>query len=283
MFDTQPRIEPVIESLTSQTPGPPQIQAIVGPPGTRFDRAWLISADDSTLLQLQDNTFAVNWRHRNSAYPRFEFIENRLLSNFDAYRSLFLSKGVDIQVRQIEITYINWLLNKRPEDFLKPAEVSNLEEQGLGQSEDQVWMARYRIHEGSNAIGRLLVQCQPAMRLQSPFSGSGYQFAPTFKVPTPPGTFNDDRLRDIVEMGHDKIVRAFNFLTTDSAREEWGEKKMSPLRERRYVYGALNGDTEGFGTVVAGHWEVPDPSYFGGELLNSASSLLNSFQPLVSR
>jgi uncharacterized protein (TIGR04255 family) len=43
MFDTQPRIEPVIESLTSQTPGPPQIQAIVGPPGTRFDRAWLIN------------------------------------------------------------------------------------------------------------------------------------------------------------------------------------------------------------------------------------------------
>ena len=34
-------------------------------------RSWLISADDSRVLQLQNDRFFINWRKRNGKYPRF--------------------------------------------------------------------------------------------------------------------------------------------------------------------------------------------------------------------
>jgi uncharacterized protein (TIGR04255 family) len=72
-------------------------------------RFWLVSEDETILLQIQKNAFLLNWRKRDSEYPHFENVK----SSFDKYLDLysrFLKRelGVDLPNTQIaELTYSN--------------------------------------------------------------------------------------------------------------------------------------------------------------------------------
>jgi len=72
-------------------------------------RFWLISEDDTILMQIQKNAFIFNWRKRETEYPHFETVASR----FDKYFNLFSSflkreLGVEtINIQVAELTYSN--------------------------------------------------------------------------------------------------------------------------------------------------------------------------------
>jgi uncharacterized protein (TIGR04255 family) len=72
-------------------------------------RFWLISEDDTVLMQIQKNAFIFNWRRRNTEYPHFDAVK----SSFDQYFGLFssfLKKELGIEslnIQVAELTYSN--------------------------------------------------------------------------------------------------------------------------------------------------------------------------------
>lgn len=87
------------------------------PPGRT--RAWFISEDDTFVLQLQDDIFYLNWRRRDSDYPRFHDEDGRagVLSRFSSEFSRFADFCVEEFGREplpagLELGKINWLVEK---------------------------------------------------------------------------------------------------------------------------------------------------------------------------
>jgi uncharacterized protein (TIGR04255 family) len=218
----QPRLEPVIESLTetSASPTPPFSVSISQPPGSAAVRSWLVSADDSELLQIQDSMFTLNWRRRDSEYPRFETLLERFESTFGKFKTLLTTRGIQMpQLRQIEVAYINWITDMPMYEFLKSAHETGISEEEF--PDDQAWQARYTLKENGSPLARLLVQCVPGLRIQEPNPGRGSQLGLTFRAPLPPGNVSDARLMHLIETGRIDIVNSFKALTTERGHARW--------------------------------------------------------------
>jgi uncharacterized protein (TIGR04255 family) len=72
-------------------------------------RFWLISEDDTILMQIQKNAFIFNWRKRDTEYPHFESVKLSFDKYFDLYlRFLNRELGVEaINIQIVELTYSN--------------------------------------------------------------------------------------------------------------------------------------------------------------------------------
>src|SRR5580704_6740801 len=72
-------------------------------------RFWLVSEDESFLVQVQKNAFFLNWRKRNAEYPRFDAVKKR----FDVYYAAlvdFVSRELRTEmplIQATELTYSN--------------------------------------------------------------------------------------------------------------------------------------------------------------------------------
>jgi uncharacterized protein (TIGR04255 family) len=103
---------PVIQQQPELAPpfGSTQTFGFIGPgelyPMPRF---WLVSEDESILVQVQKNAFLLNWRKRNAEYPRFETVKKR----FDVYYAAlvdFVSRELRTEmplIQSTELTYSN--------------------------------------------------------------------------------------------------------------------------------------------------------------------------------
>ena len=72
-------------------------------------RFWMITADDTALIQIQKNAFLFNWRKRNHVYPEYDAVKanfDRLLLSYEDF--LRDEAGVsDLVVGLCELTYVN--------------------------------------------------------------------------------------------------------------------------------------------------------------------------------
>lgn len=103
---------PVIQQQAELSPpfGPTQPFGFTGPgelyPMPRF---FLVSEDESILVQIQKNAFLLNWRKRNAEYPRFDTVKKR----FDVYYAAlvdFVSRELRTEmplIQSTELTYSN--------------------------------------------------------------------------------------------------------------------------------------------------------------------------------
>ena len=103
---------PVIQQQVELPPpfGPTQAFGLPGPgelyPMPRF---LLVSEDESILVQIQKNAFLLNWRKRNTEYPRFDSVKKR----FDVYYAAlvdFVSRELRTEmplIQSTELTYSN--------------------------------------------------------------------------------------------------------------------------------------------------------------------------------
>jgi uncharacterized protein (TIGR04255 family) len=224
-FQQMPRIETPIESLASPFPFTVGATPIPSSPPLTPDvtgmRTWLVSADDCLLIQIQNDRFIHNWRKRESEYPRFDELKTAWLAHYQQFTTQLAASGLaSPQVVQLEVSYINWLLEPPMDRFLRLGKETELSHVGFPQ--DQMWMARYLISENSTPLGRLHVQCQPAVRLNPPM-GQGQQFNFSLFVPLL-GTVSTDRLSELMDLARRRIVTAFTELTTPEAHDQWGRK-----------------------------------------------------------
>ncbi len=80
-------------------------------PGDVFPmpRFWLISEDETFLLQIQRNAFLLNWRKRDGAYPHFDSIKAEFLTQFNQF-CRFIQSTLQVTMPIIgacELQYIN--------------------------------------------------------------------------------------------------------------------------------------------------------------------------------
>jgi uncharacterized protein (TIGR04255 family) len=74
-------------------------------------RFWLVSEDDTMLMQIQKNAFIFNWRKRDTDYPHFDAVKSYFDRYFDQY-SKFLRRELSLDhpnVQVAELTYSNMI------------------------------------------------------------------------------------------------------------------------------------------------------------------------------
>jgi uncharacterized protein (TIGR04255 family) len=226
-FQYQPRFDFPVEHLAE--PAAPQAMINLNPifaPMTApqmGNRTWLVSEDESSLIQLQDNWFAHNWRHRLAAYPQFESILAEFRTRYEQFKELLAALGItSLQVFQVEVTYTNWITDLDISEFLGPAETARIRRQTFSDPpEQQFWAASYLIRAGDSPVGRLRVSCNTAMRFQSGHAPNGVAFQLSFKAPTPPGV-TEPHVFSLIGLGRESILNAFTDLTTETAHAHWG-------------------------------------------------------------
>lgn len=120
---------PVIQQQAELPPpfGPTQLYGLPGLgevyPMPRF---WLASEDELILVQVQKNAFLLNWRKRNTEYPRFHSVKKK----FDGYYAAlvaFVSRELPTEmplIQSTELTYSN-VVDECPH-WSRPADTSNV-------------------------------------------------------------------------------------------------------------------------------------------------------------
>ncbi|MCW5632448.1 MAG: TIGR04255 family protein [Rubrivivax sp.] len=102
--DTFPQVasQPPIGSADGQVP-------VEEPTGLPWIRTWLISKDETRLLQVQQDRFIFNWRQRGEhEYPRFESLRLEAFRWFEAYEQFHIDAGLGaLSLVGTELSYIN--------------------------------------------------------------------------------------------------------------------------------------------------------------------------------
>lgn len=219
----QPRLETPVESFDEALIGPSfQLELTDSPP---VHRAWFVSADESLLVQVQDDRLIHNWRHRGGEYPRFEPLLELFWSHFEKYAARLAETGLTVPtVQQAEVTYINWIPATAMSDLFRPSSAAELDLPGVGPQPDaQRWSARYPIRDEEALVGRLAVEAQPGRRVESGKVATGFQLAFTFRAPVPKNAARDS-ISGLLLLGRNAIVRTFTEVTTPTRHEEWGRR-----------------------------------------------------------
>jgi uncharacterized protein (TIGR04255 family) len=224
----------------------PQTQTVVALPPTRetFDdspmllhlgfvgqdeipRAWFVSNDDATLIQLQRDRLLLNWRRgaQSAEYPHFEAVSDefqRIYADLEAFAAE--NNLGEVQPTQCEVTYVNHLhapaaRGDRPD----PASIIRLLNAQVGPEwqlpiDDLSFTARYLLPgEGGRPIGRLTATL--ATLISSGGGEAVLQLDITARG-SPEGT-GLDAVVAFHNMAHKHIVHCFTGITTRAAHEKW--------------------------------------------------------------
>jgi uncharacterized protein (TIGR04255 family) len=216
--ESQPRIEAPLESAGEQIVQPQvfSFNSALPPQG----RTWLISESDDYLIQVQNTRFFQNWRRRQAEYRHFEELWNLFVANFGKFKELLRTEHLPLpMVQQIEVNYINWIIDLDSAEFLNMAQSANIRAYEQDRQPNPLTViARYDLND--EPIERLYIQSQPALRRQDPV-GQGTQFSLVYRATNVEG-LSDDEMRRFANAGRSIIVNAFTDLTTSAAHERWG-------------------------------------------------------------
>ena len=101
-------------------------------------RAWFLSDDETTLVQVQSDRLVHNWREvRGEPYPRFETIYATFAERLGQFESVLRESQVPtLTPQQVEVTYINWIGTDSLADFFLPAQPLLLKLPGITERAD---------------------------------------------------------------------------------------------------------------------------------------------------
>jgi uncharacterized protein (TIGR04255 family) len=218
--ETQHRVEsppevldgPIMQSFPIQF-GPPQ-----------GGRTFLVSDDDSYLLQIQSSRFYRNWRRREDEYPHFDDLADAFQSEYASFIAFLQHETLAHPVPlQLDVTYINWIPELLPQAFLRAAEGARVAVPGVDEwPQEQSWTGRYLVRQPDGTpIARLHVQCVPAVRMLPEAPQPGSQMSLTFLAPWRAAESFDSQLQEMLSAARNAIVRGFTDLTTEAAHEHW--------------------------------------------------------------
>ncbi len=99
--------------------------------GASPQRSWLISEDDSRVLQLQHDRFFMNWRRRDGDYPRFSDhdgkngLRTQAIAEFEKFGQWLLERTKQpVQLARYELTKIDTL--KRGKHYESTSQLGDL-------------------------------------------------------------------------------------------------------------------------------------------------------------
>jgi uncharacterized protein (TIGR04255 family) len=208
-----------VEGLSGILPGP-RLEVVESAPDPRY---WLISEDDTEVIQVQPDFIALNWRRRDLAqlgYPGYDTLRPKFVDLISTLGAGIEKLGGSLRLQRGEITYINvirpnvvWTNHDNTHRlFDMPLPTGPYERAGF---------AYTRVLERDKQfVGRLHVTLQPQVDwikeqplLTLIITARSTDFEATGNAPF---------LLDFLDLGHDEIGRAFRDLATDEARAIWG-------------------------------------------------------------
>lgn len=189
-------------------------------------RLWLMSQDESQLIQVQKDRFIHNWRKREDSYPRYESIRSDFVGELERFMAFADDHDLGpVQPNQVEVTYINHLLPCECwREFgelwkiLKPVDEPKLN--GLLPGPETVTFGTSFVITATGStqpIGRLHVRAEPAIR--SDDQQKLFKMKLTARgAPANPAAAS---VVEFLDRGQEVIVRGFEQLTTAEMHRIW--------------------------------------------------------------
>lgn len=188
-----------------------------GPPP--MNRHWWLSADESHLLQVQQDRFILNWRRlsTDSVYPRYPVLRGVFESRLGEFAH-FAGVHGGLKIMGAEVTYINDLgFDGRLDQVVRLW--SSAPESHLGDPAEVRFAASYPIPTAKSS-SVLLVSLDPGLRA---LDSSPTRLLTLTLRGKPDGDTIVDALA-FLDGGRRHIVRSFEELTTATMHERWGRK-----------------------------------------------------------
>ena len=191
-------------------------------------RHWLISADGTRLVQIQQDRLIVNWRRikDEDEYPRYGALRDELLRVEEAFESFVfeVTNYAFPPVTQTEVTYINRIPIGRPVSRLSDVDqvLSNAHlpwTMLLGMPEQLKLEQRFRLTGPGTQPSRVYVSLQPAP------DGEALMLNLTMRG-LPEGKTMADALINL-DFAHQHIVHGFAAITSSALRTAWEEEGSS--------------------------------------------------------
>lgn len=206
--------------------------------GVRFElltslptpRVWFLNGSGTELVQLQKDRFVRNWRKTDAvkAYPRYTFLRQQFVSDFDAFRGLVERENWGcLESNQCEVTYVNIIPCGR--GWTEPGELAKVftmftpsySDEGLGLPDGCELSARFVLeNDGGEPVGRLHVAVASVVQVID--GSSAFRLTLTARG-RPEGIGVEGILRSL-DRGHEAIVRGFASITTPQMHAIWGRK-----------------------------------------------------------
>lgn len=226
----QPRLPPPNQTLTisnSPLPGLPLMPQPTNLGQDPFGRVWLVSEDNSNVIQLQDDRFITNWRHAVIPYPHFNSVAGLFWDSFDQFRSESKELGIEPFIQQVELSYLNWIPfdEEKLYDALKSTEASRVSIGDLKIDMNvQMSQTQYDVFVTGLPDARLVLTSNVGIirisRTQSAMQ-RGTLLNLSFHSPVAPGATDND-IGSILAQAREIIVRTFDSLTTETGHQVWG-------------------------------------------------------------
>jgi uncharacterized protein (TIGR04255 family) len=200
-------------------------------------RIWMVTQDQSQLIQIQSDRFVRNWRRyhdRSLDYPTFaDQIRPAFVREFDEFRMLVTKLGLgDLNVDQCEVTYVNQVRkNEVWSDHSQLDRVFVGWSSKLPRLEDQLaesiaCRANYQIIDQDKFVGRLFIEIDSQFVAEKTNGSPQTDFLPIFNMNLvargqPIGEGNEGVMQ-FIDLGHEVIVRSFAKVTTKEMHATWG-------------------------------------------------------------
>ncbi|WCL54407.1 TIGR04255 family protein [Gimibacter soli] len=197
---------------------PPGVQFRLSPPPLR-PRSWFIAADESHLLQFQNDRLLLNWRRRDgNRYPRFEGMAENFSTYFERLKAWYKAFHNFVpEVTQAEISYFNIIpvsSYSEIEDWFRFSSLKDGDIENVSSSFVEILK-----HSDGRPCGRLFGELISGLKND----GSSFALRLNFTVRgAPDGTDLVSAIK-FLEMGRDKIVTTFDKVTTEQAHKAWGK------------------------------------------------------------
>lgn len=220
--EQHPPLPNVIESFTRQAPPQFRVELLQDLP---FPRFWFISADQSRLVQVQDDRFVVNWRKQGSdqAYPRYATLRQVLVDDMATFEDWLEGEGFGRPApNQVEVTYVNHMVAGAEATTRQPlaafvrlwaGEPSN----ATGPDEVEFRCSYIMTGATDEPLGRLHLQVQSQLRRSD--SVPLYSF--TLVGRGAPSAPTKEAALALMDQQHNWIVRTFADVTTEGMHDKW--------------------------------------------------------------
>jgi len=213
-----PTIQPVKESFT---PGE-EIELYIPPPSAV--RVWFVSADQTTVVQIQPDRFTYNWRKiGDREYPLYPNVRKGFASRLDRFEKFLQENELGgLRPSQYELTYVNQVAHSgSPRALIEIGKVlpdfswRRDSERFLQEPESFEWTTSFAF---AQAFTRL--HAKVAVREVNKKRVVWLEL-------TARGMPNDNSRASLwtwFDAAHDIVVRSFADLTSDSAKHAWGAR-----------------------------------------------------------
>ena len=191
--------------------------------GTPLPRVQFINKSDDQLVQFQFDRFYINWRHRQSDYPRY----NLIIKNFEKVHNTIADFFREFELGELEpieyeLNYTNHIPKGQGWNTMDdlPRIFSDFVWGGangrfLPNPKNVAWQAEFPLPEKK---GHLFVNLNQAMRTEDKVP----LFVFTLKAQVIGESASKENFREWFDLAHEWIVRGFTDLTTCEIQKVWG-------------------------------------------------------------